>query len=88
MEWQRAHSLSTLGFEMHSAVSRRSTSTSLPFPRRDVRTQLGYAVEKQALEAGELVRMQRRLDELRGRIGEVGEPEGGSLVRSGSRLSA
>jgi Glycosyl transferase family 2 len=62
-------------------------STSLPFPRRDVRTQVGYSVEKQSLEAGELVRMQRRLDELRGRIGELGEVEGESRVRSASRLS-
>jgi len=50
----------------------RTDSTPPSFPRRDAADELGYFVEKQALEDGELVRMQRRVDELHRRVGALG----------------
>jgi hypothetical protein len=40
-----------------------------PFPPRDVAEEVGYAVDGAVLQAGELVRLQRRVDELRMRLG-------------------
>jgi hypothetical protein len=39
------------------------------FPTRDAEEEAGYAVDGAVLEAGELVRLQRRVDELRMRVG-------------------
>jgi len=50
-------------------------STPLSFARRDVAHELAYFVEKQALEDGELVRMQRRVDELHRRVDDMGSAD-------------
>lgn len=42
--------------------------SSSEFPRREAGDEVSRSVERAALEAGELVRMQRRLDELERRI--------------------
>jgi hypothetical protein len=51
----------------------RDASRALPapllFPGRDPEEEAGYAVDGAVLDAGELVRLQRRVDELRTRVG-------------------
>jgi hypothetical protein len=46
----------------------RSLPAPLRFPGRDAEQEAGYAVDADVLDAGELVRLQRRVDELRTRV--------------------
>jgi Glycosyl transferase family 2 len=46
----------------------RALPARLPFPGRDAQEEAGYAVDGAVLAAGELVRLQRRVDELRTRV--------------------
>ena len=46
----------------------RALPAPLRFPGRDVPQEAGYAVDADVLDAGELVRLQRRVDELRTRV--------------------
>jgi hypothetical protein len=46
----------------------RALPGPLRFPGRDIPQEAGYAVDADVLDAGELVRLQRRVDELRTRI--------------------
>jgi Glycosyl transferase family 2 len=64
---------------------RRTDPIPPTFARRDATTELGYYVEKQALEDGELVRMQRRLDELGRRVAGLRPARRGSPSPVGRR---
>jgi len=48
----------------------RALPARLAFPGRDAQEEAGYAVDGAVLDAGELVRLQRRVDELRTRVGQ------------------
>jgi hypothetical protein len=47
----------------------RALPAAPPFPARETLEEAGYAVDCSVLQAGELVRLQRRVDELRMRVG-------------------
>jgi hypothetical protein len=47
----------------------RTLPAAPPFPARGTEDEVGYAVDGTVLQAGELVRLQRRVDELRMRVG-------------------
>jgi Glycosyl transferase family 2 len=54
---------------------------ALRFPRRTALDEVGYAVDGNALEAGELVRRLRRVDQLRQRVARLETPTSPVVVR-------